>query len=314
MTTGRPRTRQRVYKQLPPLPVPDIEDDAAERKRVLNVLAQRRYRQRKRLNRLKTSPKGNESGPSETNAQEPPPSSSTGLQVDDIVDVVVTSQPAGASATTITLSPSILAGLDMDLPLLDPLDDISFPPFPQQALTPGTSIQENPTEQDLVTARPTLSHGFAPPLESIDPALMSRVPMSADTYNLPLIGFTLSKALVRIANRLGCTKHWELDCVSPFNHGTATPTDQLPPAWRPTALQTMVPHHPIFDFLPWPGVRDRIINIMTLPDEMRPTTAKGPLALVNFAYDVEDGAEGVRIFGDDPYEPKSWEVGQLLFE
>lgn len=53
---------------------------------------------------------------------------------------------------------------------------------------------------------------------------------------------------------------------------------------------------------------------MTLPDEMRPTNAKGPLAVVNFAYDVEDDAEGVRIFGDDPYEPASWEVGQLLFE
>ena len=41
---GRPRTRQRVYKPPPTLDVPDIEEDAAERKRVLNVLAQRRYR------------------------------------------------------------------------------------------------------------------------------------------------------------------------------------------------------------------------------------------------------------------------------
>ena len=40
----RPRTRQRVLKQPPPLDVPNINDDAAERKRVLNVLAQRRYR------------------------------------------------------------------------------------------------------------------------------------------------------------------------------------------------------------------------------------------------------------------------------
>ena len=38
-----PRTRQRVYKAPPPLAVPDINEDAAERKRVLNVLAQRRY-------------------------------------------------------------------------------------------------------------------------------------------------------------------------------------------------------------------------------------------------------------------------------
>jgi len=43
-TYVRPRTRQRIHKQPPPLDVPDISDDAAERKRVLNVLAQRRYR------------------------------------------------------------------------------------------------------------------------------------------------------------------------------------------------------------------------------------------------------------------------------
>ncbi|KAH6895296.1 hypothetical protein B0T10DRAFT_477582 [Thelonectria olida] len=247
-----------------------------------------------------------------TNAQAPSPSSSTDLQVDDTVDVVRTSttRPADVSVTTLALSPGILAGLDMGFTSLDPLGDMSFPPCLQQTLTPGTLDEENSADQqDLVTASALSSLPT-----TIDPLMMSHVPMSADTYNLPLIGFTLAKALVRIADRLGCTNHWELDCISPFNHGTGTPSDQLPTAWRPTASQIVVPHHPIFDFLPWPGVRDRIINIMSLPDEMRPTNAKGPLALVNFAYDVEDDAEGVRIFGDDPYEPGSWEVGQLLFE
>lgn len=39
----RPRTRQRKHKAPPPLDIPHIDQDAAERKRVLNVLAQRRY-------------------------------------------------------------------------------------------------------------------------------------------------------------------------------------------------------------------------------------------------------------------------------
>lgn len=39
-----PKTRQRIHKPPEPLAVPDIDEDAAERKRVLNVLAQRRYR------------------------------------------------------------------------------------------------------------------------------------------------------------------------------------------------------------------------------------------------------------------------------
>jgi hypothetical protein len=68
------------------------------------------------------------------------------------------------------------------------------------------------------------------------------------------------------------------------------------------------------DFFPWPGVRERIIGIFSLPDEARPPQAAGPLGLVNFAYDAEDGAEGIRIWGDDVYDPSSWEVGQVLFE
>jgi len=39
-----PRTRQRKVKAPPELEVPDIQENAAERKRVLNILAQRRYR------------------------------------------------------------------------------------------------------------------------------------------------------------------------------------------------------------------------------------------------------------------------------
>src|SRR2546421_7093658 len=39
---------QERRRKAPDLPVPARDDDAAERKRVLNVLAQRRYRKRKR--------------------------------------------------------------------------------------------------------------------------------------------------------------------------------------------------------------------------------------------------------------------------
>jgi hypothetical protein len=42
-TYNRPKVRQRAYKAPAPLEVPHIEEDPAERKRMLNVLAQRRY-------------------------------------------------------------------------------------------------------------------------------------------------------------------------------------------------------------------------------------------------------------------------------
>lgn len=47
---------------------------------------------------------------------------------------------------------------------------------------------------------------------------------------------------------------------------------------------------------------------------MRPSAARSPTAIVQFAYDLEDNSEGMRIWGNDPYDPTSWEVGQVLFE
>jgi hypothetical protein len=54
--------------------------------------------------------------------------------------------------------------------------------------------------------------------------------------------------------------------------------------------------------------------IFSLPDEARPAPARGSMALFNFVYDLEDGAEGVRIYGHDPCDADSWEIGQLFFE
>ncbi|KAI5463142.1 hypothetical protein BGZ63DRAFT_353343 [Mariannaea sp. PMI_226] len=317
-STGRPRTRQRAYKQPPTLAVPDIDDDAAERKRVLNVLAQRRYRERKRLNRLKPSATGDRDGDKQPNTsvtmiQEPSPSSSTDCQVDDTVHVTVTA--TDAELTALISSPGIMAGLNMSIPSLDGLLDEPFPIL-SQPFTPSTVEEENLHQQQSFTTEFnnfSKEEGFTP---TIDPSsLTARVSTPTDSYNLPLFQEALLRAMMRIAERLGCQNDtWDLDCISPFNHGTAPPSDQLPVAWRPTSSQILIPHHPMIDFLPWPGARDRILNIMSMPDELRPTCARGPLALVNFAYDVEDSREGVRIYGEDPCEPSSWEVGQILFE
>ncbi|KAI0150328.1 hypothetical protein GGR57DRAFT_191812 [Xylariaceae sp. FL1272] len=54
------------------------------------------------------------------------------------------------------------------------------------------------------------------------------------------------------------------------------------------------PHHK------WPSVRDRILLLLSLPDEARPVIATGPLAIVQLAYDLQDASEGARIWGSDP--------------
>ncbi|EEY14746.1 conserved hypothetical protein [Verticillium alfalfae VaMs.102] len=51
-----------------------------------------------------------------------------------------------------------------------------------------------------------------------------------------------------------------------------------------------------------------------MPEAMRPPGARDALAPIQFAYDLEDEAEGVRIWGGDPYDATGWEVGQTFFE
>lgn len=159
------------------------------------------------------------------------------------------------------------------------------------------------------------------PPSTIDPASLmdSGASLSpsefSDSYLLPLSDLKLLTGLLRVATRLGSESvMWDPAATSPFNLGAGTPVEQLPATWKPTAAQVLVPHHPIMDFLPWPDVRDRIINLFSLPDGARPPAARGQLGLVNFAYDLEDSSEGARIWGGDPYDASSWEVGQVLFE
>jgi hypothetical protein len=37
------------------------------------------------------------------------------------------------------------------------------------------------------------------------------------------------------------------------------------------------------------------------------------MALIEFVYDLEDGAEGVRIAGSDPCSDQNWEIGEKVF-
>ncbi|OAQ86677.1 hypothetical protein VFPBJ_00717 [Purpureocillium lilacinum] len=322
---AKPRTRQRVYKAPPALDVPDIEDDAAERKRVLNVLAQRRYREKKRLRRLgkdSQQPKA-----SASKAAEVPTTSVEDIAEEGADETIetVSSSPLNTSTTT---GFAIGIGVDLGLGTWDPLNDPalssilpdteSLPGF----LTDDASAEESFTQSNFNTAASNISDMFPPAVFSTSPSSFDTTSSTSssdlgfpDTYLLPVHELTLLRAMLRIANRIGCKEQlWSLDALSPFNRGNAAPLEQLPVAWRPTPSQVLVPHHPLLDFLPWPGVRDRIIGIMSLPDDARPPNAMGPLALVNFAYDFEDNAEGVRIYGADPYDPSCWEVGQVLFE
>ncbi|KAF5640338.1 uncharacterized protein FTJAE_4502 [Fusarium tjaetaba] len=286
MLTNRPRTRQRAYKKPPALDVPNIDEDAAERKRVLNVLAQRRYREKKRLDRLKTKSAGSNRSQNSEPQDETVPNPEGRVSKDDVYEIPTLQSSLGSTIPEPNLSippttdADILAGFDLNLTswntLGNPLQDLAFAPILPDPNTVPRYLHEDNNRGDSLT---------------------------------------LLKAVMRIADRLNLKPDlWDLGGNSAFNTGTATPASLLPPSWQPTPSQVAIPHHPVIDLLPWPGVRERAIFILSLPDELRPPRAQGALAIVNFAYDVEDTAEGVRIYGDDPYDPGNWELGQVMFE
>ncbi|KAI1330984.1 hypothetical protein F5Y16DRAFT_361865 [Xylariaceae sp. FL0255] len=324
-----PGTRQRIHKEPPPLTVPDINADAAERKRVLNVLAQRRYRERKRQAKDRGRAKPHQSTLECHDVQNVAP-----LEPSDPAPPL----PKEQNVLSTELSSEDLASFDLSA--LDIMDFMATSNAQSWSLVPLAVNQTCQSESsDSPSPNPMLSTGdtslsvieggmnlaTASGLPSSPSSFSSRGSNSTDSsfsfpdsYYLPMSELTLLRALLRIATRLRCNTKtmWEIEASSPFNDGTHTPSTmlELPLNWRPTQAQITVPHHPAIDMLPWPNVRDRIIQFMNLPDDARPAVATGPLAIVQFAYDLEDTAEGVRIWGDDPCEATSWEVGQALFE
>jgi hypothetical protein len=49
----------------------------------------------------------------------------------------------------------------------------------------------------------------------------------------------------------------------------------LPDNYQPTAVQKAVKHHPVFDLLPWPSVRSKILHILTVAHGSQTSTCKG---------------------------------------
>lgn len=273
-----------------PLTVPSVGENAAERKRVLNVLAQRRYRRKKKdqIQRLE----GDVLRDQISNAQSPADQSKrdTSLQRNTI-----DSHELGAPGLSTLANDAQSSAFD------------DFFQVNQYPLSASTDVFEiNP--HDFMIDLPELSSG-----SSLTSPCSIAEAIGVDEFNLPMLELNLLRGAVAIAKRLSVDDLiWSLDSLSPF-YGSMETFSQLPSNLTPTAFQRQHPHHPALDILPWPTVRDKLILVFSQPLELRPPSAKSPLALVNFIYDLEDPAEGVRIWGDDPYSDQNWEVGQKLF-
>lgn len=147
----------------------------------------------------------------------------------------------------------------------------------------------------------------------------------SDQAYLSVPGLSLIRAHGTIIERIqrhGYTIDlWDPFSISPFYQLEESPVTppldySLTENYRPTPLQKLIKHHPIIDLLPWPTVRDKFLQVLSLPVGVRPQRAKNdmPNIVMTLIFDMKDAAGGLRVWGQDPFNEDNWEVGQRFFE
>lgn len=123
---------------------------------------------------------------------------------------------------------------------------------------------------------------------------------------LILIKFNIFRALVNNAVTLGFQVESALEdnALSPFaaksryeNHLT---TLKIPTALQPTPIQCQIPHHPWFDLLPVPRMRDNLILAAGGYDDLQ--LCEDLCGLFN-----QKSRTGLIIWGE-PWDPAGWEI------
>lgn len=220
----------------------------------------------------------------------------------------------------------------------------SFLEVPDLEMGPDSGFLSELDEQ-LVGELPGMTgddHGISEELQSYDTTFFT----FPDDHTLEVPSLTLLNAAMRVASQLKVSDIiWDIAAISPFyqpscsensdislsppalESGLSTsrpsPTSsnsridltELPMHLQPTKTQRSIAHHPLLDLLPWPSARDKLIQVFHLPVHMRPANAQDPMGLIRFVYDMEDDSgEGVTITGQNPFEPGTWEIGQLVFQ
>ena len=160
-----------------------------------------------------------------------------------------------------------------------------------------------PLEPPVVQPFPHIS-----PLFTTSPPPPRRTPSPSpftDIHHTRMLELDLLRGCLVIAKRLGVAETlWSLSANSPFNAPATRDLDysHLPLNLQPTAIQKSTPHHPLLDLFPWPAVRNKLILVFAQPAEFRPPQAQ----LIDLVYDIEDTAEGVRIWNGDPCDWRNW--------
>jgi hypothetical protein len=325
--------RVSASEEEPNLPTP--EHGNPDRKRVLNVLAQRRYRQRKR-ERLAAL----ESLVSESTAT----SSATPEGID--IDVAASPKPAhNVPSSDQSLSPKAASsnskssdtcsngarspqtfdpgfqsfGGGLSLPDFASLNTISAW---EEMTTPNTDLPDAQYE-DLMDQGPLYldttnsDYSFQNPVSTLSWPDASNIVPSSDLVlsndlelDVPVLktmrtGLTIIQMLGGLDHMYDLTAKWTMG-GSDFS--------KLPPSFQPTPTQLRVPHHPLLDIIPWPSLRTKLILMFAMPPDLRPPNARDPESIMQISNDMDDPADGFIVNGPSGMSDDDWEIGEAFLK
>lgn len=214
--------------------------------------------------------------------------------------------------------PSADINFGLGFPQVQPSSEREISPNGHENLTRLPVNMENPVESNSSSHPNTHFIDIQPRPET------PSITFSDEAY-ISVPGLSLIRAhgtIIQRIQRNGCNIDlWDPFSISPFyqpnNDSPMPPLDTLlTDNYRPTALQKLVKHHPIFDLLPWPSARNKMLQVMSLPVNVRPQRAQDEMqnVVLNLFWDMKDAGGGLRVWGQDPFNENNWEVGQRFFE
>ena len=279
MPAGKGRANQKAA----PLAVPEPGNDAIERKRVLNVLAQRRYRQRRKehIRKLEAQAASGDIVPDASESDAGPDigvpylNGTQEMVEDELQRYAFDKCQRVATATSVDNQPLVsppdpfACFLPSDQGLWD--TSILLPSLPSTPLS--MSKHSSSTESEPWSLTPQSGEKDSPRCRPATPQLQPLAALET-TYSFPdeayleMSELTLLRGCMEIARRMNIQDIiWSLASTSPFTDPTTALAqfDGLPANLRPTWTQMTIPHHPVVDMLPWPAARDRMIKVLSQP-------------------------------------------------
>ncbi|KAH9205819.1 hypothetical protein DL95DRAFT_489692 [Leptodontidium sp. 2 PMI_412] len=223
--------------------VPPLEDP--DRKRVLTVLAQRRYRQRQRQRLQELERKANQL--SRLSPRSSPQSEGS---------MIITSN--NEQHSELEVPGQVSYGFSID-------SNESF------ASLLATAMQGNGTNALQ------LYSDMSRELQDLETSQYQ----FPDDALLDVSELKVARAIFEIAILLRCHDTiYEVGALRTFSETTSPGGAPLPPSFLPTEEQKEFPHHPVLDILPRPAVRSKLIRIFNRAPYIRPRVTRGPMAVV----------------------------------